>query len=202
MNVLGELIGRSFERLLRWVYPGVLFAALMGFGKPTYFNWWISLPNERFLVAATLIIVTSFMIYSLQRFVWNEILIWILDRIGWSAFSQPPRTISYVDRLSQSIQRRFGFETDTNDRVAEKFADYLVNRWSAIHAMAATFWVFVVTWCWADGESLLIQWQDYLWLVAAVSLGASVLGAIVLERIEYQYFQSTPASRATWRWLG
>lgn len=203
---LGELVGRGFERLIRWAYPGVLFVTLLALGKPRYFDWWFGLQHDRIIVALAVVVVSSFLIYSLERHVWNELETCFLDRWGLAAFSRRrprrsrtrigrwyrwrlARRLTYLNRLSRSTERRFGYIGDARGQV-ERFSDYMVNRWAVTHAMGATFWTFLLMYFWAEETSLLRQWQAVLWAVAILSMLLGHLPAVVvLERIERRYFQ-------------
>lgn len=202
MNGLGEIIGRGFERVVRWVYPGILFVTLLALGKPAYFRtWWMGLEDVRVFVAIVIIITASFVIYSLLRHIWNELLILLLDWQGLAAFSRPGRIPprhsvgGYMNRLSWLITRRLGFSFEGSDPIpdAKQFSDYLINRWAVTHAMGATFWTYLVLWLWADDGSLLREWQYVLGPLALLSLAGNVTGAVLLERIERWYFQRRPS---------
>ena len=190
---------------------------LLALGKPQYFDLWVKLESDRLFVALMIIITASFVIYSLQRYIWNELLIFGLDRLfGCAAFSRPRRNnakrdrrwwhiCGYCNRLSLEIIRRFGFREDGTEPNMQGFSDYLINRWAVTHSLGSNFWTFTFLWIWAlwDKEaSLLESWWVVLLALAILSLIGNILGAVLLHRVERWYFQRSPGRLLRLRWLG
>ncbi|MEK7281538.1 MAG: hypothetical protein AAB037_04205 [Chloroflexota bacterium] len=190
MPNFADIIGRGFERLVRWAYPGLLFITLLGLGKPDIFDNW-KLVQERLFLAVVVLAVAGFIIYALQRHVVNELGIWVLDHCGLSAFARQPKAMPYIDRLAQSNQRRFGYKDDTDTRDVERFSNYLMDRWAVVHAMGLTVWLLPIMYYFVgEVESQLRQGlpQAGLWLLIVLLSVGHVFGTILLERVELQYF--------------
>lgn len=181
MDPLVRLVG-NLERALRWAYPGVTLFVLVGLGKPDYVLWWLAQPgNHQVFVAVLLIATASVPLYTIERGIWNELLILCFDWRGLSAFATADPTTTYVDRIAQSMVNRFSATQDA-------MSDYLINRWAGTHAAAMFFFAFLVAWLWADSPSTL-RALPWLWLPASLCLIGNIASAVVLERVERLTFQ-------------
>ena len=84
MAGLQELIGASFERVLRWVYPGALILVLLRLSRPDSFLEIVNLedlagPWELIVVG----FVAGFAAYMLQGYVINYVISHIFQVLNW-----------------------------------------------------------------------------------------------------------------------
>lgn len=203
MTNIGDLVGRGFERLVRWAYPGLLFGTLLALGHGDILDKWKNVPHSLFS-GIVVLLVAGFVIYVLHRHILNELEIVILHCLRMSAFSCNPRPIPYVDQLAQSNQRRFGYKDDTYIRDVERFSRYLTDQWAVVHAMGLTFWLLLVMYAVAaDGSALrqnLPPWG--MWVLVGLFFVGHGFGTVLLQRVELQYFQQALDKRTKHRWLG
>ena len=194
---VAEILGKSFERILRWVYPGVLFTALLCLGRPGIFDFWLrrGVWQDHILIAALVITAASVVIYALHRYVLKDFLRWLLYMVGWASFQRANKKIplfdKYIGLKGKDIIRRFGgLERESPDLRESRISNYLIGRWAAIHAMGLTAWVFVAMYLVALPSSPLREGMP-LWLVVLIP---SILGlwwlfqTTLLEHTENEYF--------------
>ncbi len=214
MPNIGELIGRSFERILRWAYPGILFTALLALARPSYFAWWKGLPGDRAFVAALIIVVASVVVYGLQRYILDEALNVLLDCLGLGTFSTgesafrkvvrwlhlPPwvgRMVhgprSYCHGLAAFVIRRFGRRGLGAEPDVEGMSDYVVYGRAVAHVMSVTGWLPLALDLLADpGSESWKAWWPVLKIVSVLSLGGYVIQTLVLNRVVRDFWLSRP----------
>ena len=193
MPPLGDLLGKSLERLLRWVYPGVLLLGLLFLADINVFR---KFDREFYVwVAVGFVWIAGFVIFTLQRFVVNEFITLLLDFRGWNSLPRAnrrpfldgpfPWLCSYIDRLAKSSGDRFG---QTGETRAGKIGDYLNERWGISHAIAITAWLPWAVKPYAMPESPLLD-NIPLLIGITVPLGLGYLLAhFTLERLTKQEF--------------
>ena len=183
-----DSVSRNLERLIRWAYPGILFVTLLALGNDAVFDQWQQY-DDRIAIMAMAAISSSFVIYGLQRyFIGDLLVIPIAHAAGLSAYASRPRFRWFLDPLSNSIQRRFGVKDGVRDE--EAFSNYLMSRWAAIHATGLTSWVFALTYLTSLKDAPL-RWisGEAAWVIVGLLVVAYLSGALILERMELDYFQ-------------
>lgn len=148
-NVVNS-IGRNFERLLRWAYPGGLFLVLLRMSKPVAFSGMANLPNVKEpwgLVIGGL--VAGFTVYLFQAYVINHFISLLFQLANWDinvglqvrvAECRPPRLglgrcARLFDRHAEATWRRWG------DDLPKGLANYLNYAWASYHAVFTTGWL-------------------------------------------------------------
>ncbi len=205
---LVEIIGRSFERVLRWAYPGILFITLLALGKPEVFDWWMKLGRDKVFVGVLVMIIGSIMIYGLYRYLIAELTAFFFDT-ALSLGSMVPtarrrernRLVrllircfggGYWVRLSWAIQRRFGYTDLEKPRDLKAFSEYVLYFRAVTHVLGMTFWTFVFVFTIASAGSSLRSWWIPLWIVASLCLVAGILQTLILDHAVYHFLHRNP----------
>ncbi len=79
---MAEAIGKGFERILRWIYPGALFLVLLALSWPNFYGEIIARPT----VLIELIVIGvagGFAAYLIQSNVLNQLISIITLALGW-----------------------------------------------------------------------------------------------------------------------
>ena len=159
MPNLEEFIGKNFERVLRWIYPGALFVVLLYASHPGYFNG----PDGLYakiglwgLVVGAL--VAGFIIYLFQAYVIGYIITVPFIFSGWDVRQRLPkkvketnterkpgiktklkccreRTVSLFDTMARATRDRW------SDEVPPKLNNYQNYAWATYHAVLMTGWL-------------------------------------------------------------
>lgn len=143
-----ENILANFERLLRWIFPGLLLwlvlpaAATTGrFDVSSYRDFY-----EGLSIAGNLAVIATagFFVYMIQRYVVHDIVLYVLHLFGVGATANRPG--GYSREFGRHVWRRFG-ERSSDAHQAEnedRFGQYLASRWAAVHALSSTWIVGIV----------------------------------------------------------
>jgi hypothetical protein len=154
---MGELIyavGKNFERLLRWIYPGALFLVLLGMSKPDAFDHLAKLDDGIGLWGLVIVgLVGGVVTYLVQGYVVGFALAIIFNLLRWDvnqglqvdvfAWSTRPRCCPrgverFFDRMAKATVNRQG------GSVTESLGNYLNYAHGTYHAILITGWLTVV----------------------------------------------------------
>ena len=189
-DLIGSLT-REFERLVRWVYPGLLMLGLLHLGRPNLFDALV-VEEERLFSFMVIILVASFIVYGLHRYVLHLVIIellwwwrwhpgsWIADGEQQVEPRWPLRFISpFFDKRVEWIRLRFG----KDGRVE---SGYLAYRWAVTHAMFMTAWLIPLTIGLAETNSTLAELNraNGLRVVSGFLFLAAVHQILLLSRAE------------------
>ncbi|MEW6142600.1 MAG: hypothetical protein AB1597_05500 [Chloroflexota bacterium] len=177
MQFVTQLFG-SLERLLRWVYPGLLFLALLGGSQPVAFKLLVGIERPWGVVVSGLVV--GFVIYMLQRSVVSLLLqsvcFWGLH---WEQREPRRWTRRLVGAMDTWVRR------EGNKWGSEELVRYQNFAWGSYHALSMTGWLiilFVVLWVEPQSPLGSIRW--WLLLPSILLLVASVWEFMFLIRLE------------------
>lgn len=191
-DTVGSL-AREFDRLVRWGYPGLLFLSLLHLGKSDLLHDRMLVGEERLFSFIVIILVSSFVIYGLHRYVLHEALMEVLRALGWQPLfidgelrgDRPPvaplRWIApYYDGRSTRWTRR------RNGSAEGEFSRALYIAWAVAHGMLITAWLSVLMIGLADSDSSLrqINAMNSLRIVAGLLGVAALHQVLLLSRVE------------------
>ncbi len=163
-----ENILANFERLLRWIFPGLLLwlvlpiAATSGrFDVSSYRDFY-----EGLSIAGNLAVIATsgFFIYMVQRYVVHDIVLYVLHLLGVGATANRPG--GYSRGFGRHLWRRFG-ERPSDAHQAEnedRFGQYLTSRWAAVHALSSTWIIGIVLYfvgVQVSHRSVFTGWPDW-----------------------------------------
>ena len=166
MDNLVDSLGRSFERLLRWVYPGALFIVLLRLARPADFETLatIKLAGDESLWGLLVGgIVAGVIAYLLQGYVVNVVVSgvfiylkwdvnvpfdrpqWVQRVLGWWGIRQVASEFAHlVDAMARNSRRRW----------ESKLSNWLDYVWGVHHATAVTGWLTLFFYLlWNEPES-------------------------------------------------
>ncbi|GEM_PF-6779921 len=202
----------SFERLLRWVYPGLLFWALLPLAvfpvdKPQGLA-----PFASFYSGVTdlghigIVVASGFLIYLVERYIVHEAILWVLFHffdMGTASNNRNPDgngPRSYLGATGATLWRRFGLRpfdgNEAGDKVEDRFDRYLVSRNAAVHAMGSTVMVFLFLWAlgtFVFGDTWINSWGlvAHIWFSVAVGFGVVfwVFQIAILARADQDHYK-------------
>ncbi len=161
MDDVVESLGRNFERLLRWAYPGALFLVLLRMSRPNAFDAWAQVEHPWGLVVGGL--VAGFALYLIQANAINQVITIVVQVLKWdvnvglqvamSSASEPRQGLRWLtrlmDRQAQGTIRRWS-RTERDGRKG-----YLDYGWATYHAMLLTGWLTLLFWQLSEDGSTL-----------------------------------------------
>lgn len=161
MADLVDSIGRNFERLLRWVYPGAFFLVLLRLSNRSAYDNLLKVEPELWaLVVAG--IVAGVVVYLLQGYVLNMGLSILVTRIGWDVNAREgnenpswwptclDRLAHLFDRIAQGTKRRWGGMN------RQGLGNYLNYAWATYHATSITGWLTLVFYYFVKDDSSVL----------------------------------------------
>jgi len=155
MQNFSEALGKNFERLLRWLYPGVLFLVLL------------HLSGQRDLIPADNVglyswpiviggITVGAAVYLIQMYIVTQFISFIVVLIRWdvNALVDNERPIGdcrfakFVDRYARAIEARWR----SSPQGTHSYLDYA---WATYHAASITGWLALAFFCSRGPDSVL-----------------------------------------------
>ena len=194
MGDLIDSIGRNFQRLLRWVYPGALFLVLLRISSPDAFNHLACL-NLGIGLWGLVVggLVAGFVIYLFQGYFVSYIVTFIFIWAKWDVRQGlqvpapkirekckciPYCVLHFFDRMAVATRRRW------NGSVPKGLGNYLDYAFAAYHAVMMTGWltlVFVFVSIF-NSDSVLRWW--ILFIPAILFLVGGIITYMLLGRIK------------------
>ena len=203
-----EVIFERFERLLRWLYPGLLFYAIFPFAiknvtVPSAGVTFSQLPHGAVYGGMPvvghlgLVVASGFLTYLLVRYFLHEMFLFLLFfcRIGLARnFRRCTRWYPWA--TGGAMWERFG-QRQTTGEAELKFDRYLVSRWAAVHALGSS-WVLAVS-LWGTGQvrgasalGSIPLWGDFLYFfVTALAVAGWCLQVIIGARAEQDHYTAS-----------
>ncbi len=179
-----DVLGNSFERILRWIYPGVLIVVLAYWGKPSLLCSVNIQGIDRIWGLVLVALVTGFVAYILQNYVLCECIGTILKKMGFPDHAEDGKNcfVTKADKNLDEAWRRFGHRRD----VMNSYLNYALGQF---HAALMTGWLTIVFWGISDAGSSLRNLP--VLVVAILILFASLWQYMVLSRV-YRRFAMPP----------
>ena len=157
-----DTIFSNFEKVLRWVYPGILFIVLLYAVRPEWVERAVDIVGRWGVFFGTLGV--GFALFLVYQLVMVQTYHLIMIGFNWDVSAQDgqderpkPKTRFwrmlakyFFDRDARKIERRMNEEKKTQGTLRKKpytYADYL---WSICHAIGITGWL-LVTFFWFAG---------------------------------------------------
>lgn len=199
----------SFERFLRWIYPGLLFWLTLPLALRPAGEYALFFHNTPWEVQAALAVVSGFLIYMVERYLIHEALLLHAmfycgtgaavnfrddqhkcypaanGRLMWIRFGARP---SDSTRLGEHGEEGFG------ERAENRFDNYMASRMASVHALSCT-WI-------VGGVVLLIgqtskcsalngwEWWHYVYVAGLLFVFlAWVWQAWVAARAEQEHYK-------------
>jgi hypothetical protein len=190
MGNVAEALGRSFERLLRWLYPAALFLVVAYAARPSLLKLGQKLPAMGDTWGLILVaLVAGFIAYLLQSYVWTTLISEVLDRtVRWSTRNRSAGGfVAYVDRRFDDAWRRWGHNR-------KEMNDYLNYAWATYHAASMTGWLTIVFTCFKESRSFVNDNRSYcvaIVTIAGILFLASIWQYLILSRVA-QRFEMPP----------
>jgi len=174
MQDVVERLLSNIERFMRWVYPGLLLLVLLHFGGRVELETILGVERQsaavQIFALAVIAFVSSFIIYSLHRYVVQEFIEYVMFwfkrgpvAAGACKRGQLPPTWRRIIVIwdfwlwnSQFQRRKFGI-LRVNE-VERKFTDFLMYNWALTHAMGVTAWMIPLVYCRSSPGSDLSKW--------------------------------------------
>lgn len=192
MGGLVESLGRSFERLLRWLYPGALFLVLLYLSSRSVFNSIRRVQDPWALVFVA--IVAGMVTYLLQTYVVNQFISLLFDLPCLRLLStdteqlkgRPKCLAEGAARWGEPAWRRWGisWHERSDEQAKERLNSWLDYSWSTYHAGFITVWLTLVFFCNSDRGSFLSNISPWLVWGLAIPLIASLLWQyLILTRV-------------------
>ena len=163
MGNLIDAIGRNFERLLRWFYPGLLLLVLLQIGRPKLLYDRILPDEDPVLALVAITLVGSFLLYAIQRYVIHEVIYYCL--YNWF---NPPRRCSDTAEITFPGPKRYGRAPwrywDANADFAkvrfssssgDGFSGWLMYQFAMAHALGITGWLLAAMSLLSEDDSVL-----------------------------------------------
>ncbi len=196
-----DSIGRNFERLLRWAYPGALFLVLLRLARPNDFEKLANVLDDRSLWGLFVGgLVAGTVVYLAQGYVMNQLVSLVLAVVRWDVNIRPfdhprrlqqflhwwfvgwvvPRLTCLADSVAQNAQRRW-----TARDYPRRLSSWLDYAWGVHHAMSSTGWLVLFFFLfWKEPGSRFARAPQWEILVPSIGL---LLGSLwfhaVLVRI-------------------
>jgi hypothetical protein len=179
MQDISEALGKNFERLLRWVYPGALFLVLLRMSRPEAFD---AVAHDEPVNVWGLVVVglvAGFVVYLIQSYVVNYFVLLLFQLKNWDVNQglqvAPPETPEREPRwvFLRPLARLFDrYAQAIRDRVnlSEPLVNYLNYAWAAFHAVFITGWLTLVFFCVNDNQSVMDNVSAWYILPPAVLL--------------------------------
>lgn len=155
--MVGEMLGKGFERVLRWVYPSALFIVLFGLGWPDHYTFIASRPSG-WIELIIIGIVGGFIAYFIQGYVFTYAMQIVIEwkKCDWlSTIKVKPtlpkkpkclkRYVKICDEWAEGRNKAYS----NNDRQS-----YLNYYWGIYHAIKITGWLPLIIFglaCWSNG---------------------------------------------------
>jgi hypothetical protein len=185
-----EVTGKAFERLLRWLYPGVLFLILLYLFRKPCFEELIHIKGYPWpLIIGGLGI--GAVLYLIQINVVNiifsagaQILHWLALRNQHELRQERPiprgwlnRCVWWWDEQADNIE---------SPQIDEKRSDYMAYANSTFHATCITWWLTSIFYLIRDSKSPLSNMEWWIILIFCIFLfGASLNLFAKLSRVRY-----------------
>ena len=202
MREIIEAFGRYFERFVRWVYPGMLFLLLLHLGRPDLLRQF-RIGGKGIWGIIILIVVFSFIIYSLHRYVLHEIYLLFAYLIGYSAPGRIARKRKnlpecrkfqifedqksfLIKRFCENQEKR---ETSGKQTI-DGFSDYLFNRWAVTHAMGLTGWVLIAMYRIASENSCLGGFRLGILIIGILFFLGYGYQTLLLTEVETKFIEN------------
>lgn len=169
-----DQIDRSFERLLRWIYPAVLFLVLLGVSRPGDFD---TLAEVKWPWGLAIVgLVAGAVAYLLQAYVVNQLVVsQVSHYCRWERnVYEVPRfrfligLANYADRWARVTHQRWGTKL-------ERLHSYLNYAWATYHAAMLTAWLTLIFFLLKVEGSMFASVEWWVVVIPAVLL---LVGAI------------------------
>ena len=186
MQNSAEYLGRNFERLLRWVYPGALFLVLLRMSRPQAFKAVADVESGNVWDLVVVGLAAGFVVYLLQGYVINQLISAVAQLLRWDVNVYPSDQpihcrclrclVRWVDPQARSIRRRYS--------TCESLNSYLDYAWGVYHALSITGWLTILffgirakgsvlasngCWGWVVFGTALLLFIASLWAYAQLS---------------------------------
>lgn len=185
-NWLGSLYG-SFERLLRWAYPGGLFLLLLYLGRPEDFYAVSAVGgNTWFLLFGGLIIGAA--VYLVQVNVLTQLLSALAQWLRWDVGTHPGtnsqqarhlRPVAWLPGLRRLATDWFDPQAhviERRQRIARNPDTYQDYAWATFHSTMVTGWLALLFFFTRENSRLLAG----AWYVICAAAGLLLIGACYL----------------------
>jgi len=204
MGDIIRAIDESFQRLLRWVYPGFLILVLLYMSKPCYFKFFIS---NQYMGSAGIIIgclTLGVLAYIIQYSIIAQILNFISKACMWDpnlgrwpddnmisscaigkSRVRCKRIAKCFDMQAGPIEREIQKEQDKQDKYRNGNSSLMDYRWAIYHATSLSGLLIFVFWCIRSEHSILNQMNFWPILTAIILFIFSVLYYMLLSRVKY-----------------
>lgn len=204
-----QAVIHGFERILRWIYPGLLFWALLPLALTPVDGRGQSLePFVKFYSGIGvpahigLIVISGLVFYLFERYIIHEGLllgtIFFCLHIG-AANNFRDGTVDYTRANAPLLWIRFGRRPQDNtpkgERAEDRFDRYMASRMAWVHALGSTWLIGVIFYVIGKltTSSFVTTWPWYATLVFAVTLivlfAAWVWHALIAARAEQQHYR-------------
>jgi len=168
MGSVVEATGKAFERLLRWLYPGLLFFVLLFLFKKTTFDELLSLQHFEWVVIIGGLGISA-AIYLIEVYVFEQIINIIAQMIGWlvlEGYRRQPKffpkwIVDFIDSQAKDIEYKYISRQDRQSYMSYANATY--------HALCITGWQILFFYCVRDDSSLLSK-IELPWIIFVLVL--------------------------------
>ncbi len=200
-ETIGEAIGKGFERVLRWLYPGALFLILLAVSWPDFYN--LPIVTTYGLTAIIVVGLTAgFITYLVQAYVLKELLVWVTKLIRWDVtlLRLPPDPIRFcfLRWLAKTLCNPWAEAITKRWPTRKELDGYLHYSFAAFHAMMITAWLpplfrFLL---WATHEPLLPFWTKWpcWWILSLVTGLFGLFLYLYLTRLDWRELPESLAS--------
>ena len=169
MQNLIDQIDRSFQRLLRWVYPAMLFLVLLHLTRPEDFAKIAQVERPWGLIVGGL--VAGAVAYLFQAYVFNQVISHVSTYLGWEINASRPLRFrralrplaNHADQWAEVTRRRWGTSP-------ERLSSYLDYAWATYHAMMLTGWLTLILFASKVQDSLFASVDSWNIIVPATLL--------------------------------
>ena len=189
-----DALGKSFERLLRWIYPGALFLVLLYLSSPPCINVLTSINGIAGVWGLVLVAVVAGMaVYIAQAYIFNQIVSLCFSPSG--LLHKKTKTLNrgkakklakFADTWGEGAWRRWGIQTEqlTDRHAIERLNGWLDYAWSAYHAGCITLWLTLTFFCFSASNSILGSISPWIiWPFMGVLLVSLLWQYLILTRV-------------------
>jgi len=167
MGSVVEATGRAFERLLRWLYPGLIFFVLLFLFREPTFNKLLSLQHFEWVIIIGGLGISA-AIYLIEVYVFEQIINIIAQKIDWLVLEGdrrspkffPKRIVDFIDRQAKDIEYKYISRQDRQSYMSYANAAY--------HALCITGWQILFFYLFREQGSLLSEIE--LWIIIVILL--------------------------------
>ena len=180
----------SFERLLRWAYPGMLFLVLLYVSKAKAINLLQKIEGYPWILALV-VIVSGAVIYLFQINVITQTFAALAQSCRWDSVTHPkytnknaphPKPRGFLQPLAEKWFNHQARDIEIKHKAGSN-SSYLDYAWAVYHAASITGWLGLIFCRIKDTDSMLADINSWVVVVSALLVFFSLYMFARLTRV-------------------